>query len=219
MQEHALRVLLVEDNTFTRATVRGALENAGLIVVGDTGVAAESLDLARTHKPDAALVDLDLGDGPSGVEVAKQLRRLLPLIGLVILTTYEDPRLMGYKMDQLPPATGYLVKGTLDDTATLALALAASVANARVPTAHSHHAVLGEERSSAQLSDAQVDVLRLVAAGLSNAEIARQRVVTEKSVEALIMRTCRELEIPSDSASNRRVLLTREYVRLSAGKG
>ena len=51
MQDHALRVLLVEDNTFTRATVRGALENAGLIVVGDTGVAAESLDLARTHKP------------------------------------------------------------------------------------------------------------------------------------------------------------------------
>jgi DNA-binding NarL/FixJ family response regulator len=212
-------VLLVEDNTFTRATVRGALENAGLIIVGDTGIAAESLDLARRHRPDAALVDLDLGDGPSGVEVAKRLRQLLPLIGLVILTTYEDPRLMGYQMDQLPPATGYLVKGTLDDTATLALALAASVANARVPTVQSTQAVLGEQRSSAQLSDAQVAVLRLVAAGLSNAEIARQRVVTEKSVERLIMRTCRELDIPSDSATNRRVLLTREYVRLSAGKG
>jgi DNA-binding NarL/FixJ family response regulator len=67
----------------------------------------------------------------------------------------------------------------------------------------------------ARLTDRQIEVIRLVAEGLSNAEIARQRYISETSVERIIMRAARELGIPTESSSNRRVLLTRAYLRMS----
>lgn len=60
----APRVLVVEDDGFTRTTLCAALRGLGIDVVADTGSAAQALDLAARHTPDAALLDLDLGPGP-----------------------------------------------------------------------------------------------------------------------------------------------------------
>ena len=57
------RVLVVEDDAFTRTTVCGALQNAGIRVAASSGSAAEALELAAEHRPHAAVVDLDLGPG------------------------------------------------------------------------------------------------------------------------------------------------------------
>ncbi|MGI9187666.1 MAG: response regulator, partial [Gaiellales bacterium] len=122
------RVLVVEDNAFTRTTLCGALRDAGVDVVGDTGSAADAIRLARTLLPEAALLDLDLGDGPNGADVAVELRTLAPDIGIVILTSYEDPRLTGRNLDHLPSNLVYLVKGNLDDSRTLSTAIADSIA-------------------------------------------------------------------------------------------
>lgn len=62
-----------------------------------------------------------------------------------------------------------------------------------------------------QLSDVQLETLRLVAQGLSNTEIARRRQVTEKSIEASITRLLKSLNIPRDEGSNQRVQLARLY--------
>lgn len=210
------RVLVVEDNAFTRTTLSGALRDAGVDVVGETGLAAEAIRLVRSLTPAAVLLDLDLGDGPNGADVAVELRLLVPTIGIVILTSYEDPRLTGRNLEHLPTNIVYLVKGNLDDARTLSDALheAISLAAPGAP-AGSRSAVPAATGDMARLTDTQIEVVRLVAEGLSNAEISRQRYISETSVERIIMRAARELDIPTESSSNRRVLLTRAYLRMS----
>ena len=209
------RVLVVEDNAFTRTTLCGALRDAGVDVVGDTGSAADAVRLARTLEPAAALLDLDLGEGPNGADVAVELRAITPSTGIVILTSYEDPRLTGRNLDHLPSNIVYLVKGQLGDARTLSTAIADAVSLASNEPSTGRSAVPASTGDVARLTDTQIEVIRLVAEGLSNAEIARQRYISETSVERIIMRAARELGIPTESSSNRRVLLTRAYLRMS----
>ncbi len=207
------RVMVVEDNAFTRTTVCGALRDAGINVVADTGSAADALDLASRFAPHAAVIDLDLGEGPNGVDLAAALREALPAIGIVILTSFADPRLTGRNVDHLPGGSVYVVKSELTDTRLLARAIGNAMRMAADARLASHPVMTRPKGTTAGLTDAQVEVARMVAEGLSNAEIATRRGVSATSVERLIMRVARELGIETTSASNRRVLIAREYLR------
>ena len=69
------------------------------------------------------------------------------------------------------------------------------------------------------LTDVQIETMRMVAEGLSNAEIAERRVVAVKSVENLIARIAKQLDIDNDGGRNQRVMITREYYRLIGAQG
>ena len=207
------RVMVVEDNAFTRTTVCGALRDAGINVVADSGTAADALDLASRFAPHAAVVDLDLGDGPNGIDLAVALREFLPGIGIVILTSFADPRLTGRNIDHLPGGSVYVVKSELSDTRLLARAIGNSMRMAADRRLASTPMAARPKGTTAGPTDAQVEVARMVAEGLSNAEIANRRGISATSVERLIMRVARELGIETTSASNRRVLIAREYLR------
>lgn len=207
------RIMVVEDNAFTRTTVCGALRDAGINVVADTGSAAEALELASRFAPHAAVLDLDLGEGPNGVDLAVALREALPAIGIVILTSFADPRLTGRNVDHLPGGSVYMVKSELSDARALARAIGNSIRMASDEGLVQQPVLPRPKGSTASLTDAQVEVARMVAEGLSNAEIAARRGVSATSVERLIMRVARELGIETTSASNRRVMIAREYLR------
>jgi DNA-binding NarL/FixJ family response regulator len=207
----APRVLVVEDNDFTRMTLSGALVNAGLDVVGETGSAAEALRIARRRAPEAAMLDLDLGAGPSGIDLAVELRELLPAIGLVMLSSYEDPRLTGRNVDHMPAGTRYAVKGRIGDAHTLSSLVTQAIADARGAVPAGTPAV----PQVTGLTDAQIEVMRLIADGMSNAQIAEARFVSESSVERMIGRITAELDLDAQGGANRRVLIAREYMRMS----
>lgn len=207
------RIMVVEDNAFTRTTVCGALRDAGINVVADTGSAAEALEMASRFAPHAAVLDLDLGEGPNGVDLAVALREALPAIGIVILTSFADPRLTGRNVDHLPGGSVYMVKSELSDARALARAIGNSIRMASDEGLVQQPVLPRPKGSTASLTDAQVEVARMVAEGLSNAEIAARRGVSATSVERLIMRVARELGIETTSASNRRVMIAREYLR------
>ena len=197
-----LTVLLVEDNDFTRSTVATALSAEGCEVTA-VGTAQEALEVATSDLIDCAVIDLHLGNGPSGIDVAHALRKEDPDLGIVILTAFEDPRLLGGKQRALPDHAVYVVKNNIRSTAEL---------RAQVDQACD----LGEqaERNTpgrVPLTDRQVQVLRMVAEGLTNAEIARRRVVTERSVETALSRIARRLELQPGPGENVRVLLTQAY--------
>ena len=216
MSDDPLRVIVVEDNAFARATVTAALQgDDGISVVHDTSSASEALERSRRLAPHAALLDLDLGDGPSGVDLARALRRHLPRIGIVILTSYDDPRLSGQAVDRVPEGTVYLLKREIGHADQLRAALRDSVRGAA-------QAEPGAEvpiRSDVALTDEQIAVMRMVAEGASNAEIARQRHVSATSVERMIARIARELDLPNDPSQNRRVLIARAWLRMTTGAG
>lgn len=196
--------LVIEDDDLMRVSLVAALASADVDVVDSAKTSAEALELAHTLFPQVALVDLHLGRGPTGVDVAHELRKNDPRIGIVFLTSFEDPRLIA-ETKPLPQGSQYLLKKDVGSIDEIAEAITASLEgkNRRISTEL--------PSNMSQLSDVQLETLRLVAQGLSNTEIARRRQVTEKSIEASITRLLKSLNIPRDEGSNQRVQLARLY--------
>lgn len=197
--------MVVEDDSFTRLTVAGALRHAGVEVVADCDNPRDALTLFREYAPQVCLIDLDLGKGPTGVDVASAMRRLQPALGVVLLTSYEDPRLLSPGLRELPEGTRYVVKQAMSDLEILIAAIESAAQHPRSEIASA---------AGTDLTDTQVEMLRLVAIGLSNAEIARVRVVEEKTVEQAVRRTAKRLGVEAGSHVNQRVALARAYYRL-----
>lgn len=207
-----LRVLLIEDEDLLRLALASMLPDETIGVVGAFADGASAVEAARTTDFDVLVTDLDLGSeqAPNGIVVANVLRRAKPDIGIVLLTSYADPRLVGAKLNQVPERTEYIRKQSVRDMDALRAAIR------RAAYAHSEMITPLPE---VELTDGQIETMRLVAQGLTNGEIARQRVVSERTVEKSIQRIAQVLGSTGDSATNTRVLLVRAYYELAGGKG
>lgn len=205
------RVLIVEDDGFTRMLLRSQIETLGYTVVADAPSVTTALTALASLTPDVALLDLDLGRGPTGIDLAIALRERIARIGIVLLTSYADTRLIG---DRRPLPTGSLalVKRSLQDSSqlddALRMALASPLGLGRAP-----------DRSALKLSDGQVEILRLVANGFSNAEIAKRRTLSESAVIKAVGRLVDQLELHPQPGDNQRVLLTQAYFQLTGTSG
>jgi DNA-binding NarL/FixJ family response regulator len=168
--------------------------------------AGDAISQTLEHKPDVLIVDLDFGPGPTGVDVAVLVRKQQSRVGIVIVTGYEDPRLLAPGLPDLPPGALYLVKHHLENPKQVAEAarqahrLATSFGTKVVP----HHNV--------DLTDSQVELLRLVAMGLSNTAISEALVVTPAAVEKAVTRLATKLGIDRSHDANLRVALTHRYL-------
>jgi two-component system, NarL family, nitrate/nitrite response regulator NarL len=201
-----LKVLLVEDDHLTRLSLEAALREVGFELVGSAASAAEGLRSADLHQPDAALLDLHLGSGPNGLDLAVALRKRNPKIGITFLTSYEDPRLLTTRFDKIPIGSKYITKREVTSILALRDMVTASVTNPRAAAEPSQSSLSG-------LTKTQIETLRLVSEGLTNVEIAKRRFVTVKSIETAISRAAKALGIPVDSAHNQRVLIAKALFR------
>ena len=204
-----LRVLIVEDDSFVRATLKAAIQLQGVEVIHDTSNVASAIKIARSTKPDAAILDLDLGRGPNGIDLAIGLRNSLPEIGIVLLTGFVDPRLLNPEIGKLPKGSKYLVKQRLADIDVLYQTILDSIASVKSGTTRKEVFI-----PSLNLPSAQLETLRLVALGYPNDRIARERGITEKSVEQSISRLVQHFGI-SELEQNKRVELARIYFKAS----
>ena len=200
--------LVVDDDGFTRTLVTSLVRSLGYTVCGSAAGVSDAMRLAIAHRPAIAVVDLDLGEGPTGIDLAHGLRRSDPDIALVMLSSYGDPRWAGVRKEP-PLGARWVVKSDVDDVTVLASALTAAL---------ERPAVAARERRpdpGAPVSESQMEILRLVAAGHNNAEIARRRSLTEHAVNKAITRLVRQLDIEVGGSANARVLLAREYHRMT----
>lgn len=202
-----VKVLLVEDHDFTRSTLTAALR-AEDCTVSSVPTARDAIAAARDHDFDCALIDLNLGPGPTGIDVAHGLRDHHPSIGIAVLTTYEDPRLLSGVQRPLPPGALYLVKSDLPSTARVRAAVDLAISQAG--------SSMQPNTRRLPLSDTQIEILHLVADGLTNAEIAKRRVVTERSVQTALQRILRALKIEPVDGQHSRVLLVRAFHALTS---
>ncbi len=206
------RVLLVEDDGFTRMLLCSQLREMGHEVVADVATAAEGIAVLKVSQPDLAILDLDLGPGPTGVDLAYAIRKALPRTGILMLSTYVDIRLIG-DFRPLPVGSIFMVKRSLTDTVTLESAM--TMAILREPATPVNADALGMPR----LRDGQLEVMRLIACGYSNAEIGRQRFLEEASVAKAIARLLQQLGLAVTPERNVRVLITQAYFALISGSG
>jgi len=203
----AFRVLILEDDTFTRISVGAAVRHFGYQVVVEEATAGIALKKATVERPDVAVMDLHLGNGPTGLDVAIELRKRNPKIGLVFLTSYDDPRLLGPSTPEIPVGTVYLIKSDLKNLSAMKDAIELCVNKPKA----SQSARL--DNPMASLTDSQVETLRLIAKGLSNSEIAKRKFVKERSVAVSISRIARQLGLQYLGNQNLRVNLAREYFK------
>lgn len=203
------RLLLLEDDDFVRLGVQAAIESLGFDVIS-AGTAAHALALAKTTPPAVAMLDIHLGRGPNGIDVAHALRKQQPDVGIVMLTSLDDPRLIGEHRG-LPRGAVYLPKQSVRsvDEYRHAIALATDV--------KSWQAAEVSGGAFRALTSNQIELLRLVAAGHTNAEIAEAHGQREKSVESAVTRLVRDLGMSAQGGRVRLELAKRYFSGLGIG--
>lgn len=203
----SIRIGICEDDPFTLSTLQASLINSNLEVIFAVRSAAEAAKCAQETSPAAVIIDLHLGNGPSGLDLARALRRQNLQVGLVFLTSFESPRLLLGKGSELPADSAYLVKRDVASIAQIVAAVNDSIE--RKPKSKTWR-----ERT-ASLTDRQIEVLQLVAEGASNQEIAMQLGIEIKSVEGAIRRIARSMGIEANQTLNQRVHMARVYLKAS----
>jgi DNA-binding NarL/FixJ family response regulator len=199
----AIKVLLVEDEEFTRTLIRDSLEKIGMSVV-DVGSVQAALAIMDDFDPHVVVSDLDLGPGPDGADLLFKVEQTRPWTGMVVLTAHASPELALHGATRIPANATYLVKSQISSTDYLRTAIEESIVH---PGAI--NMIKRNSEDQYVVSASQGEILRMIADGLSNAAIARERDVTLRAAEALIQRTFAALGVKGDPDVNSRVIAVR----------
>jgi len=212
------RVLVIVDDAFVMSTLVATLRLHDIDVIGEAKSESMGLNLLRRLQPDVILLDMNLA-GISSVKIAVNMRKENHNIGIVILNTCPDLRFIGESNEDVPAGTKILIKKSIVDFTVLCTAIneskAAAIEKHKVAWINGNASFQekGVLALMAHLTDTQAEVLRLVADGMTNAQIGRTRYVSEKSVEQVISRVAQELHVQPDANMNMRVQLVGEYYR------
>jgi len=204
--EFARRLLVVEDEPLMASLLAETLRAAGF-EVATAGSVKEARACIDAFDPDLALLDIALGNGPTGVHLAHALSVSRPDIALLFLTRHADAESASSEGLALPPNVGFLRKHMVSDTAFLLDAIEKVFAERAAEVRH----VGSPGQGIDGLPPQGMRVLRLLAEGHSNAEIAVRSGMSVKSVERWIDAIYRELEIEKSEGLNRRVEAARRY--------
>jgi len=194
-----ITVLIVDDHAVVRKGVRAFLDaQTGLTVVGEAGSGEEAVAQAEEHAPDVVLMDLIM-PGVDGVEATRRVKKVSPRTQIIVLTSYHQD-------EHIFPAIragalSYLLKDAEPEQ------LADAVRKAAVGEAVLHPQVASrvvQELHGARqdtpnpfnaLSDRELEVLRLIADGLSNHDIAERLVISEKTVKSHVSNILSKLHL------------------------
>ncbi|MBL7499441.1 response regulator transcription factor [Frankia sp. CNm7] len=194
------RVFLLDDHEIVRRGIREMLEDTGEItVVGEAASAAEALRRIDAARPDVAVLDARLEDG-SGIDVCREIRSAHPEIGCLILTSYDDDDALFSAI--MAGAAGYLlkqIKGTDLIGAIRAIAAGRSLLDPAVTQRVLARLREGpaEDRRLAMLGEREREVLRLIAEGLTNRQIASRICLSEKTIKNYVSAILDKLELTS----------------------
>jgi DNA-binding NarL/FixJ family response regulator len=200
-----MRVLVVEDEDFTRTMVGEMLSASGIDIKPVASV-AEALQVMEEFDPHIVLTDLDLGHGPDGADLLTKVALERPWTGMVVMTAHASPELAIKDASRIPEQAGYIVKSEIHSIRNLISVIEESII---MPGNFNGTDSQGEEKIT--ITAAQAEMLRMIADGLSNSAIAEARGITLRAVEALIQRTFVTLGVSGDSTINPRVAAVRKW--------
>jgi DNA-binding NarL/FixJ family response regulator len=200
-QLDALRVLLVDDHDLFRTGLRNLLEEQGVTVVGEAATGAEAVRHVRELTPDVVVMDLNM-PGMGGVEATRHVVGVSPLTRVVVLTISDQDSDV---LDAiLAGACGYLLKdASIQD---LVAGITSAARGESLISPHIAAKVLQRVRATSaqpdiaetirsELSDREIEVLKLIANGKDNAVIAGELHISPKTVKNHISNILMKLQI------------------------
>ena len=212
------RLVVVDDHAFMRAGIRSILgRDDALEIVGEAKDGKEAIECCRELRPDLVLMDVSMPK-MNGIEATREIKAQFPLTSVLILTAHADHRLL---MDAVKAgAAGYLLKGggiqyVLDavravlngdtpleqeEAMQLLQGLARENPRAKPPTE------FAPESPKTNLSSQETGVLRLIAAGKTNRQIAQEMLVSLSSVKTYVQRIIKKLGVSDRTQASVRAL-------------
>ena len=189
-------VLLVDDHPVVRSGLRAVLASDDVHIVGEAATGEEAIVLAGHLHPDVVLCDLRLGAGIDGIATTAALRSLTPAPAVLILTTFDrDAEILGAIE---AGAAGYVLKDVAPEVIVEAIGRAAAGDMFLSPDIATR-VLQGMRSPLPRLTAREVDVLRLMATGAGNREIARALFVTEATVKSHVSHIFTKLDVDSRS--------------------
>lgn len=197
----ALRVLVVDDHDLFRSGLRGLLEDQGVHVVGEAAAGGEAVRMARELAPDVIVMDLNM-PGMNGVEATRHITAQSPLVRVVVLTISDQDSDV---MDAIVAgACGYLLKDS--SIPDLVRGIRSAAVGESLISPHIAAKVLqrlraastmpgGRELMRSELSGRETGVLKLIANGKDNAQIAAELHISPKTVKNHISNILMKLQI------------------------
>jgi DNA-binding NarL/FixJ family response regulator len=197
----ALRVLIVDDHDLFRNGLRNLLEGEGVQIVGEAAAGQEALRIVREVAPDVVVMDLNM-PGMGGVEATRHISTIAPLTRVLMLTISDEDNDVIDAI--LAGACGYLLKdASIQDLMTgiraashgeslISPTIAAKVLQ-RVRASSTQPEI--ERTIRAELSQREIEVLKLIANGKDNAMIARELHISPKTVKNHISNILMKLQI------------------------
>jgi DNA-binding NarL/FixJ family response regulator len=196
-----VRVLVVDDHDLFRSGLKTLLEEHGVNVVGEAPNGQTAIRLASELAPDVIIMDLNM-PGLTGVETTRKLAGIAPLTRVVVLTiSADDDDVMDAVM---AGACGYLLKDSSMDQLIIGIRAAAAGESLISPQIAAKvlrrlrsqsSSVDAAETIRAELSDREIEVLKLIANGKDNAQIARELFISPKTVKNHISNILMKLQI------------------------
>ncbi|MFN8521387.1 MAG: response regulator transcription factor [Chloroflexota bacterium] len=196
-----LRVMLVDDHALVRAAVRQAIDGGGVELVGEAATAEDAFALALSVRPDVLLLDIDL-PGMSGIQMVEELAPRLPDTRIVMLTVSDSERDMLESISR--GAAGYLTKDLSPEALVRALrgTQRGELAMSRRFAARAIRYFADAARRSGVsggtiegLSPRENDVLRMLAEGLTDREIADALIISPRTVETHVSNILHKLNV------------------------
>jgi DNA-binding NarL/FixJ family response regulator len=211
-QSGQLKLLIVEDDKILLTMMSGALTSEGfnVLAASDAQSAMQYFDKAR---PDVVILDIDLGAGPSGIDLANKMRQISGRIAIVFCTSFKDMRFIQGDYLKYPLHTVVLKKADVVNMEKFSNAINEAIELIRESDESKPDNL--HEKYYKDLTALEIELLTLIAGGHSNKQVAAEKGISLKSCENAIARLAKKLEIPAAEQSNQRVLLTRKYMELS----
>ncbi len=213
-----MRVVVADDVMLVRSGLARLLEDAGVQVVGEAADVDSLLALVARQKPDVAIVDIRMPPTHSdeGLVAARRIRDEHPSTAVVLLSQFVEPRYAQRLLADQPGGLGYLLKERVSNIAVLVDALHRVTEGECVIDPTIVAQLMRSRRPDSpleRLTSRERDILALMAEGRSNASIAHELGISERTVEAASAVVFQKLDLEPSPELNRRVLAVLTLLR------
>ena len=212
-QSDQLKLLIVEDDNILLTMMADALAVEGFNVLAAASDAQSAMKYFDKARPDVVILDIDLGAGPSGIDLANKMRQISGRIAIVFCTSFKDMRFIQGQYLKYPLHTVVLKKADVVNMEKFSKAINDAVELIRESDESKPDQL--HDKYYKDLTTLEIELLTLISSGHSNKQVAAEKGISLKSCENAIARLAKKLGIPATEQSNQRVLLTRKYMELS----